>query len=116
MPKIADLTISDNGRNKYIFQVYPKASNFDDDAGVYMFTERSVSHHGGGTHEILYIGETQSFRDRPLGWGHHKWEAANRLGVTHICVLRIDSRANRVTIQNRLIAAHQPPLNENEFG
>lgn len=42
MPKIADLTIFDNARNRYIFEVYPKASQFDDDAGVYMFTERSV--------------------------------------------------------------------------
>ena len=104
MPKVGDLTFSDNTGNKYTFGVYPKETNFNDVAGVYAFTRLNNM----GKHDVLYIGETHSFKDRPLGWGHEKWGAATRMGLTHICVMQT---ANRVAIQNRLIAFYDPPLN-----
>ena len=98
------LTLSDSNGNRHTFEVYPKETNFNAVAGVYAFTAINSS----GNHTILYIGETGSFKDRPLGWGHEKWGEATRRGLTHVCVMQT---ADRVTIQNRLIAAYSPPLN-----
>ena len=106
MAKIEDLTLIDTYGNKYVFEVYPKGTDFNAVPGVYVFTMRGSS----GNHTILYIGETQSFKDRPLGWGHEKWGEATRRGLTHVCVMLT---ANRAAIQNRLIAAYSPPLNKN---
>ena len=104
MAKIGDLRLSDNTGEEYTFEVYPAEDNFRSDAGVYMFTKRDSNRN----HEILYIGETHSFKDRPLDWGHSKWGSATRMGLTHICVLQT---SNRVFIQNRLIEAYKPRLN-----
>ena len=98
------LTLSDRKGNRYNFKVYPTGTEFYDDAGVYALTKRDDDH----KHEVLYIGETESFKDRPLGWGHEKWGKATRADVTHICVFET---ANRMYIQNRLIAKYNPPLN-----
>ena len=100
-----NLKLSDNTGTEYTFEVYPKDTTFNDVAGVYLFTKRDSNK----THDILYIGETESFRDRPLGWGHEKWGSAIRMGLTHICVLQT---SNRESIERKLIAAYNPPLNE----
>ena len=104
MPKIADLTLRDNTGKEYAFEVYPTGTEFNSVAGVYIFTKRDDNRN----HDILYIGETESFKDRPLSWGHPKWEAATRMGFNHICVLH---PPNRVSIQNRLIAKSIPSPN-----
>lgn len=106
MSKIADLTLSDRNGTEYTFEVYPTGTEFNAVAGVYVFTKRDNSNR---KHRILYIGETDSFKDRPLGWGHEKWGAATREGITHICVLQT---ADRVFIQSQIIDNYNPPLNE----
>ena len=63
MEKIANLKISDNDKEGYTFEVYPKETDFPAVAGVYMFTERDSDR----KHTILYIGETDSFKDRTAG-------------------------------------------------
>jgi excinuclease UvrABC nuclease subunit len=98
------LELFDNTRQRYFFEIYPKGATFPHEAGVYVFTKRNSNR----KHDILYIGETESFKYR-LGSGHEKWRSATRMGLTHICILET---ANRVFIQNRLIEAHNPPLNE----
>lgn len=87
------------------FEVYPQGTTFKDVGGVYMFTKINAN----GTQNVLYVGETGSFRDRPLGWGHEEWGAATRMGLTHICVLQT---SNRVSIQDKLIEGFQPSLNK----
>ena len=106
MAKIADLPLSDNAGNEYTFEVYPKETQFNDVAGVYVFTKRDDSNR---EHSILYIGQTDSFKKRPLNWPHHKYGAATRKGMTHICVLQT---SNRERIENKLIENYNPPLNE----
>ena len=109
MPKIADLKISDNNGEEYTFEVHPIhpfGTQFKDIAGVYIFTKRDSNRK---THEILYVGETGSFRHRPLGWRHHKWPSATRRGITHVCILQTP---NRKYIENQLKEAYKPPLNE----
>ena len=87
------------------FEVHLSGTTFRDVGGVYMFTKINDD----GTHYVLYVGETESFKDRPLGWGHEEWGAATRMGLTHVCVLQT---SNRVYIQDKLIEAFQPPLND----
>ena len=98
------LTLSDRNGNNYDFEVYPTGTQFNAVQGVYVFTKRD----NNLRHQILYVGETESFKDRPLGWGHEKWGSATRAGVTHICVF---PTRNRVYIQNQLIAKYNPSLN-----
>ena len=108
MPKIEDLTVSDNAGEEYTFEVYPKETEFENVAGVYLFTKRSANQHGA-RHKILYIGQTEWFKYRPLNYHHHKWASATRMGFTHICVLPTD---NRFKIEEKLIDAYKPLLNE----
>ena len=98
------LTLSDRKGNRYGFKMYPIGTDFDAEEGVYMFTKRDGEH----KHEILYVGETASFKERPLGWGHEKWGKATRMGMTHVGVF---PTSNRKYVQNRLIARYNPPLN-----
>ncbi len=117
MPKIEDLTLSDNTGEEYTFEVYPKGTELKSVAGVYAFTKRTANQHGA-QHTILYIGQTESFEDRPLNYNHEKWFSAKEMGFTHICVLQIENRdwiqntRIRLSIEKRLIVAYNPPLNE----
>ena len=106
MPKIEDLILSDNTGEKYTFEVYPKETDFERTAGVYLFTKRTANQHGA-RHKILYIGEAQSLQHRHR-YAHHKRADATEMGFTHICVLTTDDRK---LIEKRLIKRYDPPLN-----
>ena len=108
MPMIERFNFYDNNSNSYNFQVFPTGTSFLPNAGVYMFTKRWTDQQGKIWHTIIYIGETRSFRDRPLNSNHPKWESANQLGFDHICVYPTN---NRVWVQNALIDKYNPPLN-----
>ena len=109
MPKIEDFTFYGNTGKAYPFKVYSVGTNFNPVAGVYMFTKRSINRQGVVVHTIRYIGETHSFKDRPLNSNHPKWESARRMGLDHICVHVTNSR---MSIQNDLIDRYKPPLNK----
>ena len=112
MAMIEYFTFYDKSGTPYSFQVYPSiGEDFPSLAGVYMFTKRVRNQQQGTiTHYIRYIGETQSFRDRPLDSGHPKWISAILLGFDHICIH--PTIFNRVAIQNDLIDKYDPPLNK----
>ena len=106
------LRVFDHSGKEYLFEVYPgETEEFNSVAGVYMFTKESVNQQRNGTHHILYIGKTQSFKTRLRGV-HHKRGYARGMGMTHICVLRVLQTSDRKTIESRLIASYNPPLNE----
>ena len=112
MPKIEYLRVFDNTQKEYLFEIYPgETEEFNNVAGVYMFTKESVNQHGNGTHHILYIGRTQSFKTRLRGVHHKRGDARGR-GMTHLCVLRVFQASERETIESELIASYNPPLNE----
>lgn len=117
MPKIEDLTLSDNIGREYTFQVYLRSVVFGDIfenvAGVYAFTKRSANQHGGW-HEVLYIGKTTSFLRR-LTYHHEKWGDAHKKGLTHICVCQIDDKETRRSTEVMLTLKYDPPLNK-QFG
>lgn len=110
MSKVEDFIFYDKNGTPYIFQVYPSiGEDFPSLAGVYMFTQRGIDQQGKSYHTIRYIGETQSFRDRPLDSGHPKWISAIISGFDHICIY--PTILNRVAIQDNLIDRYDPPLN-----
>ena len=108
MSMIERFNFYDNNNNSYNFEVYPKGTIFLPNAGVYMFTNRWTDQQGEIWHTIIYIGETQSFRDRPLNSNHSKWASADELGFNCVCVY---PTYNRVWLQNALIDKYDPPLN-----
>ena len=109
MPMIEHFVFYNENGNPYNFEVYPTGTNFLPNAGVYMFTKRWVDQREVIWHRPIYIGETQSFRDRPLDSGHPKWADVVRLGFNCICVYATN---NRVAIQDDLIDKYNPPLNK----
>ena len=109
---MSEITIGnfyDKDGTPYDFQVYPLATDFYRKAGVYMFTKRWTDRQGEIWHTVIYIGETHSFKDRPLDSGHPKWTSAVRLGFNRICAYPTDG--DRVAIQDALIDKYNPPLN-----
>lgn len=108
MSEITTCTFYDKNGTSYDFQVYPLATDFFAKAGVYMFTKRWTDQQGGFWHTPLYIGETGSFRDRPLNSNHPKWKSADELGFNRICAYPTN---NRLWLQNALIDKYDPPLN-----
>lgn len=107
MARIEYLTLSDNTGNKYTFGVYPKETDFNRVPGVYAFTKRSANQHGAW-HRILYIGKAKSLQARHR-YAHHRRGEATEMGYSHICVFET---SDYESIEKRLIAAYDPPLNE----
>lgn len=63
----------------YTYTVYAPDGNWNDVPGNYIFARTTP-----GGWEAIYIGETDSFKNRPMGPGHAKWDCAKRHRVTHI--------------------------------
>ena len=103
-------TFYDENETPYNFQVYTTDTLFNPIAGVYMFTKRWIDTQGKIWHRLLYIGEAQSFKDRPLNSNHEEWANAVALGFNCICVY--PTNGDRVAIQDDLIDKYDPPLNK----
>lgn len=94
---------------EYLYYIHPVGTNFVDEPGNYIFT-KEVS---PGRFRPLYIGETSSLRDRPLGPGHEKWPCATRNGVTHIHAhTSSSSKLARVAEEIDLINRWNPVCND----
>ena len=88
--------------------------DWPDESGVYIFAKRNFVTFGSALAgspewEVLYVGETGSFKTR-LTLQHEKWSSAEALGFTHIHIHR-SNLLSSVLIQNRLIQEHKPFLN-----
>jgi hypothetical protein len=58
--------------------------------------------------QVLYIGKTESFRDR--FYSHHRWDEALKRGATHLCLCKMDTRAQDEA-ESQLIKQFNPVLN-----
>jgi hypothetical protein len=106
--KIADATFK--GKNgSYSFEVYPSNISFNAVGAVYIFTKRTVAD-SKGTHLFLYIGQTDSLKDRIPN--HEKWPCVNRNGVNCICVHRDDSEKSRLDKESDLRAGNSTRCND----
>src|SRR6185437_6785499 len=64
---------------KYTYEVYQLGTEFNSVPGNYAITKRDAQLR----HTVLYFGESENLNQRCCGT-HEKWEAAIRLGATHI--------------------------------
>ncbi len=78
-------------------------------AGLYIF-----AYFNGELWRPVYIGKTDDFSSRLPN--HERWGKAFQLGATHVHALVVPLAANRDTWERRLIAEHQPSLNEQYRG
>lgn len=92
---------------QYVYSVYSLNTNWNDVPGNYIFA-RQVT--GGWT--AIYIGETESFKRRPLGPGHEAWDCARRHHMTHVHArTNTGGTAARRREETDLLANRNPPCN-----
>lgn len=109
MAKIADATFKGSS-GSYSFEVYLSDTVFNAVGGVYCFTKRSIDAAGKGSHDFLYIGETDSLADRIPN--HEKWPCVRRHGANCVCVHRDNDGRSRLKKETDLRAANPTPCNE----
>ncbi|MCG8561525.1 MAG: hypothetical protein MI824_17130 [Hyphomicrobiales bacterium] len=91
---------------QYKYYVHDLDTRWKDAPGNYIFAKKS-----GQGWVAIYVGETESLRDRIPN--HEKWSCARRNGVTHIHAhVNNGGMAKRREEEDDLIAAHDPPCNE----
>ena len=98
----------------YQFDVYPIGSKFNPVSGIYVFCKR-----GGLSPWLpLYIGQTQSFRDRVdtrLN-EHDGYKRAIAEGASHIAVMLAGNETQRLQIESDLIQKNNPTCNRQGLG
>lgn len=87
------------------FHVLPFESNWADTSGIYAFGRQAPR----GNHEVLYVGQTNSFKTRFSN--HERWPDAKRNGATHVLAALVPLQSQRDDIEATLIAEWRPPLN-----
>ncbi len=92
---------------QYSFTSHDPAANWNDVAGIYIFSKPSTQ---PGKWLALYIGQASSFKDRLTN--HERWAEALQLGATHVHAMVETLQANRDKIEESLIKDFQPQLNE----
>ena len=113
MEKIENLYLYDKDGDAYIFEVYPAVAVFLEIPGVYGFVKRTTNQQGVSDDIILYIGKTNSLKNR-LRNSHEKLCDAELMGMTHICVMEVLDEDHRRSIEIALIDAYNPTLNTNK--
>ena len=94
---------------------YNTTTDWPDVSGVYVFAKRVWIGLGLGQGnpmdwKSLYVGETESFKNRPLA-NHEKWPAAVKLGATHIHI-RHEGTITRKALELKLRDELKPRLND----
>ena len=108
MARISTMTFTGQSGAEYKFEVWPRDTIFPDVGGVYIFSKRDSQRR----HTVLYVGQTNSFKDRRLQH-HEKWkECANQRGGNVICTYQESSTVRRLKIESDLIDEYDPPCNK----
>jgi excinuclease UvrABC nuclease subunit len=89
----------------YEFGVYEPTVTWSEKSGIYIFAGINQEGRWVG----LYIGQALSFKNRLAN--HDQWNAAARLGASHVHARVVELQANRDAIELQLIRAFQPRLN-----
>jgi hypothetical protein len=108
MSKI-DSTMFKGGKGTYTFEVHPADAKFKAVGAVYAFTKRTTSPDNKERHTLLYIGQTESLKDRIPG--HEKWASAKHHGANCICIHLERDEELRIEKTADLRAAHATPHN-----
>ena len=108
MGKIADATFKGKF-GTYAFEVYTTDTIFNSVGAVYIFSKRIVGLDGKGTHTFLYIGQTNSLRERISN--HERLPCVRRHGVNCICVHRDGDANSRQHKEIDLLSVNKTPCN-----
>lgn len=90
---------------EYLYDIYPIDADWNDVAGNYIFAKETSPHNW----EAVYIGETESFKDRLPN--HNELPCIRRNGGTHIHVRVNKDSLTRKAEETDLIATGKPPCN-----
>ena len=111
MPKITNVEFQGASGRKHIFEVYTLGTEtFNDVGGVYIFTKESLNQHGEKKYHPLYIGQTNSFKDRLTN--HEKWPCAVQNNVNCLCILAKENIFSRRAIELDLLSKYNTPCNK----
>ena len=110
MGKIADATFTGASGRNYSFGVYSTDTTFKDIGSVYIFSKRIVDQNGRGTHDFLYVGETEELGTRVAN--HEKWPCVQRNGVNAICIHVDESSRSRLNKETDLRNSNSTPCND----
>jgi hypothetical protein len=89
------------------FDVYDFDAPWKDVSGVYVFSKFNYQIR---LWEVLYVGETGSFRSR-ISPAHQQWQPALQMGATSVIAMTAPA-ALRMAVERALIAEFDPPLNK----
>ena len=112
MSKITNVVFQGASGREHIFQAYTLGTEtFNDVGGVYIFTREAPNQHGEIKYYPLYIGQTESLRDR-LTASHEKWPCAVQNKVDCLCVLVEENMFSRRAIELDLLSKYNTPCNK----
>jgi hypothetical protein len=110
MAKIGSMRLTGASGMIYEFNVYRADANWIEGlACVYCVSKRTPKSDCGGTHNYIYIGETEDMAARHLD--HHKQECFERHGYNAISIHRESDAQTRLRIEADLVKALDPPCN-----
>lgn len=87
------------------FQAHLKNVTWNDVAGIYAFSLKNPN----GSYNILYVGQTNSFKTRFAN--HEHWDSAVRNGMTHVLAATVPTQTDRDKLESILISDLRPKLN-----
>lgn len=114
MPKITEIEFQGASGQKHKFQVYTLGTKTFNSVGggVYIFTKQAQNRNGETRYYPLYIGQTNSFKDR-LTTSHERWPCAVQNEVNCLCVLVEENTFSRKAIELDLLSRYNTPCNRN---
>ncbi len=112
MTKLGDEIFVGASGKKYNFIVYSTDTKFNDVGAVYIFKKRYRKSDGSYKYTPLYIGQTNSLKDRIPS--HEEWPCVRRHGVNSICIHLDESKSSRLVKEKDLIdrGSSPPPCND----
>jgi len=109
MEKIATLALTGALGIKYAFDVYPYGTEFKAIGAVYYISKRTEKVDGTGSHDKIYIGETEDLSERFDN--HHKEPCFKMHNANCISIYEEFNKEKRLIIEKDLIDARNPPCN-----
>lgn len=114
MDIIAEWKIIGMDGSYFTFDVYSiddNLLNLPKYGGVYILSYRKEIASGEGTHEILFIGTTDSIHARINNY-HEKWQECEHRGMNAISVYPVPDEITRRLIKNNLVEKYNPRFND----
>jgi len=110
MANYGSMTVKGESGNNYTFNVYGYDTIFKPLCAVYLITKRTLKPDGGGSHNFIYIGETEDLSDRFNG--HHKKQCFINNNANCKCVHLEDNKNTRLQIESDILGNYSFPCND----